>query len=156
MEEEREIGKKVISRVQYTKLSHAFSLVLSTILVILLFVPIPMIHLRALLYERGRLLLVLIAAGILSFPAGWWIYKRVWHCTFSYDEKSFEFRIGKSKVIRGRWKDYNKVSVARSSWYEFSIRLYKNDKEYVELPIGRVKLDPFEFRDEVERFMKRG
>lgn len=116
----------------------------------LLFMPFT-----GLLYQKGYFPFVLIAMAIISTPLGWKIYKRFWHCIFTYDEKSFEFRTGRSEIIKGRWRDYPRVSLTRSSRYEFSVRLYEDEEEYVELPVHKVKLDPFEFRLKVFEFIKR-
>lgn len=133
------------------KLSQACAIVMSTAFIALLFMPFT-----GLLYQKGYFPFILIAVGIISIPLGWEIYKRLWHCVFTYDEESFEFRKGRSEVIKGKWRDYTKTSLSRSARYEFNIRLYEDEQKYIELPVHKVKLDPFEFRLKVFEFIKRG
>lgn len=124
---------------------------MSAAFIALLFMPFT-----GLLYQKGYFPFILIAMATISIPSGWKIYKRFWHCILTYDEKSFEFRTGRSEIIKGRWRDYTRASLTRSSRLEFSIRLYEDGENYIELPIHKVKLDPFEFRLKVFEFIKRG
>ena len=100
-------------------------------------------------------MLIIALMIALSIPLGWLIYTHFYHCTFSYDEESFALQKGKKEVLEGLWRDFTQVSLVHSE-YESSIRLYKDENQYVDLPVSKVKLNPFDFRLKVTEFIKQG
>lgn len=90
---------------------------------------------------------------LVSALLGWRFYKNRYHAVFSYDGGGFELRRGKSTIL-ANWRDFSTVSLVRSEHGDFSIRLYKDEKDYVEIPASELKLDPLEFRFAVTRFVK--
>ena len=91
----------------------------------------------------------LLIAGVL----GWWWYKRNDHTIFSYDEKGFELQRGKAGKKSKKWGDSSCVSLVHEGYGRFSVRLYEDGKEYVDIPASDLKLDPSAFRFEVMEFV---
>jgi len=86
----------------------------------------------------------LIVAGVL----GWYLYKQWYHIVFSYDDAGFKLRKGKNPPVAHQWSEFSKVSLARSEYNEFKVKLY-SDGDAVEIPASKLKLDPFKFRLQV-------
>ena len=86
----------------------------------------------------------LIVAGVL----GWYLYRQWYHIVFSYDDAGFKLRKGKNPPVAHRWSEFSKVSLARSEYNEFRVKLYNNG-DAVEIPTSKLKLDPFKFRFQV-------
>ena len=86
----------------------------------------------------------LIVAGAL----GWYLYKQWYHIVFSYDDAGFNLRKGKNPPVIHQWNEFSKVSLARSEYNEFRVKLYNNG-DAVEIPTSKLKLDPFKFRFQV-------
>lgn len=82
---------------------------------------------------------------VVAVILGWYLYKQWYHINFSYD--SFGFRLGKGKTaaISHNWSDFSQVSLARNEYGEFNVRLYGNEQMF-EIPVSKLKMDPFEFR----------
>jgi len=83
----------------------------------------------------------LIVAGVL----GWYLYKQWYHIVFSYDAAGFKLRKGKNPPVGHQWSEFSKVSLARSEYNEFKVKLYSNG-DAVEIPTSKLKLDSFKFR----------
>jgi len=83
----------------------------------------------------------LIVAGVL----GWYLYKQWYHIEFSYDDAGFKLRKGKNPPASYQWNEFSKVSIARSEYNEFKIKLYRNG-DWVEIPASKLKFDSFKFR----------
>lgn len=67
---------------------------------------------------------------------------------FTYDKGGFTLKKGEGKAIEHKWNDFTKVSLFRSEYGELSVRLYR-DSEFFDLPVSKVKMNPFDFRFEV-------
>jgi len=76
---------------------------------------------------------------------GWYLYRQWYHIEFSYDDVEFQLKKGKRAPITHRWSQFSQVSLARSEYGEFNVRLYRNGEPF-EIPVSKLKLDPFEFR----------
>lgn len=83
----------------------------------------------------------LIVASVL----GWFLYKQWYHIQFSYDDTGFQLRKGKNPPVSHEWNEFSNVSLIRSETNEFKVKLY-DDKDGVEIPVSKLRLDPFKFR----------
>jgi len=97
--------------------------------------------------------LLLLFNLLLATGLGWWFYKRLYHTTFSYDEDGFEIERGDSR-LSARWRDYSRVSLVHLGGGEFAVRLYKDEDDFLHIPVSSLKLDPSEFRFQVMEFVK--
>lgn len=82
---------------------------------------------------------------IVGLVLGWYLYKQWYHIEFSYDETGFNLRKGKAPPVSHRWKEFFQVSLARSEYGEFIVRLHGSGEPF-EIPVSKLKLDPFRFR----------
>jgi len=87
-----------------------------------------------------------------SAVLGWYLYKQWYHIEFSYDDLGFQLKKGKRVPTTHRWNEFSRVSLARSEYGEFNVRLYRNGEPF-EIPVSKLKLDPFEFRLRVMNFV---
>ena len=85
---------------------------------------------------------------IVGLVLGWYLYKQWYHIEFSYDEAGFQLKKGKVAPTKRRWNEFSQVSLARNEYGEFKVRLYGNAEPF-EIPVSKLKLDPFRFRLEV-------
>lgn len=88
-----------------------------------------------------------------SLLLGWALYKRASHLTFTYDETVFTLRRGKEDATTHRWTDFTMVSLARTEHGDFFVKLHRNE-DFFTLPVSKLKLDPFRFRDEVTKLVR--
>jgi hypothetical protein len=119
--------------------------IVQAIIVIFLF---PEIWASAIFY-RVLMLSINIAVSIFF---GWRLYKQRYHMIFSYDEKGFTLKKGRKEEASHRWSEFLDVSIVRTEQGDFSIRLH--NKEPFDLPISKLKLDPFNFRSEATKLVK--
>lgn len=91
---------------------------------------------------------------IVSLIIGWHLYKRFYHPVFSYNDEGFTLKRGRSWEASYKWSDFSNISLIRSERGEFSIRLYRGE-DFFNLPVSRLKLDPFQFRSELMEFIKK-
>jgi len=70
------------------------------------------------------------------------VYMRTQHLELSYDDTGFSLKRGKIAETHG-WKEFHKVLLVRTDG-DFLVRLL--DGERVDLPVSKLKLDPFSFR----------
>lgn len=82
---------------------------------------------------------------VVAVILGWYLYKQWYHTNFSYDSVGFRLGKGKSAPISHKWSDFSQVSLARNEYGEFNVRLYRNGQMF-EIPVSKLKMDPFEFR----------
>lgn len=92
---------------------------------------------------------VLIGNLIIAGVFGWWWYKRTYHAAFSYGEDGFELQRGRTARAHRRWSEFSRVSLVHKGYGSFLVRLYEDDKEYVDIPASDLKLDASDFRFEV-------
>lgn len=90
---------------------------------------------------------------IVSGYFGWKLYRRYYHLMFRYDDEKFSIRKGNTEERTYHWADFVKLSVATSEYGEFMIRLYGRDGQTINIPVEKLKLDPFKFRPEVLRLL---
>jgi hypothetical protein len=90
------------------------------------------------------LALNLIVSGVL----GWFLYKQRYHTQFSYDETGFRLRKGSSPHADYQWNEFSQVSLVRDEYGDFRVRLFGNEEPF-EIPVSKLKLDPFQFRLDV-------
>jgi hypothetical protein len=92
---------------------------------------------------------VLIGNLFIAGVFGWWWYRRNHHAIFSYGEDGFELRKGRAAKKYRKWSEFSRVSLVHEGYGRFSVRLYEDGKEYVDIPASDLKLDASDFRFEV-------
>ena len=80
------------------------------------------------------------------------IYMRTQHFELSYDDAGFSLKRGRT-VETHRWKEFHNVLLVRTDG-DFLVRL--QDGESVNLPVSKLKLDPFSFRMKTLGFVEGG
>jgi len=70
------------------------------------------------------------------------VYIRTQRVELSYDDAGFSLKRGNTVETR-RWKEFHKVLLVRTDG-DFLVRL--QDGESFDLPVSKLKLDPFSFR----------
>ncbi len=138
--------ERVVQRVSYTALLKSCMIVFAPQLIITILAPLQ--------FVTQYRFLILGANIILSGALGWKLYKHSYHMVFFYDDEKFTIREGKAEERSFRWEDFEKVSLARSDYGEFMVRLYDEDDRSVNIPVSKLKLDPFKFRFEVIRLVE--
>jgi hypothetical protein len=103
-------------------------------------------------YELAIRFSILVLNVLISIVLGWRLYKRIYHMVFTYDDKSFTLKKGSKEVTNHRWSEFSRVSLFRSEYGDVSVRLHRNG-EFFDLPASKLKLNPFDFRWEVMRFV---
>lgn len=141
------------SPIQYGKLIQSCCIVFVALALPFFLIPLPIPFLEVIFHQRIYLMLIVALMIAVSIPLGWQIYKRFYHCILSYDADSFAFQKGKKDILKGQWRDFTAVSLVRSD-YDLSIRLYKDENEYVDLPVHKVKLNPQNFRSKIMELIK--
>lgn len=101
-----------------------------------------------------RFLLVAVNL-IVSGALGWRLYKHFYHLVFTYDDDKFSLRKGTVEERSYGWGDFEKLSIATSDYGEFMIRLYARDGGKLDIPVEKLKLDPFKLRSEINRLLAR-
>jgi len=91
---------------------------------------------------------------IVSAVLGWYLYKQWYHIEFSYDDEGFSLKKGKSHEVERKWGEFSRVSLFKSEYGEFIVRLYAQEEPF-EVPASKLKLDPFEFRSLVTGFVEK-
>ena len=76
---------------------------------------------------------------------GWLLYKQWYHVEFLYDDEGLELKKGKGLPINRKWNEFSKVSLMRNEYGEFKVGLYQNGDRF-EIPVSRLKMEPFQFR----------
>jgi len=84
----------------------------------------------------------LFVAAATSILLGYIVYMRTQHLELSYDDSGFSLKRGKTMETH-RWKEFHKVLLVRTDG-DFLVRL--QDGESFDLPVSKLKLDPFSFR----------
>ena len=79
------------------------------------------------------------------------VYMRIQHFELSYDDAGFSLKRGKT-VETHRWREFHKVLLVRTDG-DFLVRL--QDGESVDLPVSKLKLDPFSFRMKTLEFVEK-
>jgi len=138
--------ERVVQRISYTALLKSCMIVFTPQLIITILAPLE--------FVTQYRFLILATNIILSGSLGWKLYNHSYHMVFSYDDEKFTIRKGKTEQRSFRWEDFEKVSVARSDYGEFMVRLYDGDDQTVDIPVSKLKLDPFNFRFEVIRLVE--
>jgi len=85
---------------------------------------------------------------IVGIVLGWYLYRQWYHIEFSYDDVGFRLRKGKTPSVEHRWNEFSQVSLTRNNYGEFMVKLYGNQEPF-EIPVSKLKLDPFGFRLQV-------
>jgi len=88
---------------------------------------------------------ILVVNLVVAVILGWYLYKQWYHISFSYDSSGFRLAKGKSSPTSHNWSDFSQVSLARNDYGEFNVRLY-GDGQMFEIPVSKLRMDPFEFR----------
>jgi len=98
-----------------------------------------------------RLLMLLINITV-SIVIGWRFYKQRYHLVFSYDDEGFMLRQGSKEETSRKWSEFSVVSLARTEYGDFSIRLQNGDS--FDIPVSKLKINPFNFRSEVTKLVE--
>jgi hypothetical protein len=107
--------------------------------VIVLFMPMAL--------TAGIWYQILIVNVLVGLVLGWYLYKQWYHIEFSYDDVSFALKKGKNPSTEHRWDEFSQVSLVRNEYGEFVVRLHGKAEPF-EIPVSKLKLDPFQFRFE--------
>lgn len=99
-----------------------------------------------------RFLTLFINVAI-SVVLGWRLYKQRYHMTFSYYDAGFKLKEGYNKDISHNWSEFSRVSLIRTEYGSFSVRLHY-DSDHFDLPVSKLRLNPFDFRWEVIRLLE--
>jgi len=91
---------------------------------------------------------VLAVNLVVGVVLGWFLYKQWYHIEFSCDDDGFTLRKGKAPPVSRTWKEFSQVSLARNEYGEFRVRLHGTGEPF-EIPVSKMKLDPFQFRLDV-------
>lgn len=91
---------------------------------------------------------VLAVNLIVALVLGWYLYKQWYHIEFRYDDVGFQLKKGKNPSVNRKWSEFSQVSLARNEYGEFRVRLYGEGDPF-EIPVSKLKLDPFQFRLDV-------
>ena len=137
--------KKRIAPLQIGALLKSIFVVL--LLLTLLWMVTSLLFFHDILVSRPFLVMNLV----LSLFLGWFFYRYYRHTILTYDEEGFELRQGR-RVVQGRWKEYSSLSLVHLGRGDFVVRLYKDEKEILDLPASALRLDPSRFRFEVMKF----
>ena len=92
---------------------------------------------------------VIIGNVLISGVLGWWWYRRQHHAIFSWDQQAFELQWGRGGKSSKEWRDFSRVSLVHEGYGKFLVRLYEDDREYLDIPASDLKLDPSDLRFEV-------
>jgi hypothetical protein len=95
---------------------------------------------------------ILAVNMIVGAVLGWYLYKQWYHIEFSYDASGFRLKKGKTPSAERRWNEFSQVSLARNEYGEYVVRLYGNQNPF-EIPVSKLKLDPFQFRHQVLKYV---
>ncbi len=90
---------------------------------------------------------------IVSAVLAWRFYKYRAHVVFSYDSQRFHLDVGRQR-ISGEWWQFSQVSLVHTGGGDFVVRLYKDDKPSLELPVSALRLNPQQFRFVVMDFVR--
>jgi len=92
----------------------------------------------------------LFVAVAISVLLAYIVYMRIQHLELSYDDAGFSLKRGRTVETR-KWKEFHKVLLVRTDG-DFLVRL--QDGESFDLPVSKLKLDPFSFRMKTLGFVK--
>jgi len=92
----------------------------------------------------------LVVASVL----GYFLYRQWYHIEFSYDDSGFQLKKGKGPSVSHKWNEFSTVTLAREEYAEYRIRLYSNG-DPTEIPVSKLKLDPFKFRLQAIAFVSK-
>lgn len=133
----------VHSPIQHYNLFKSVIIVFAIQAAIVLFMPLPIGALEIIRLP------VLVLNLIIAITLGWRLYKRMYHMTFTYDKKGFTLKKGRNEEHGYKWGEFSKVSLIRTEYGDFSVRLYRNkEDDFFDLPVSKLKLNPFDFRFE--------
>jgi hypothetical protein len=79
---------------------------------------------------------------------GWYLYKQWYHIEFFWNDFGFKLKKGKNPPVSHQWSEFSRVSLTRSEYNEFKVKVYSNGDSF-EIPVSKLKLDPFRFRFQV-------
>jgi len=134
---------RVHSPIQYYNLFKSFMIVFVVQAVVFFLAPfIPF------LFDTMLRFLLLSINLIVSAVLGWPLYKRIYHMTFTYDNRGFTLKKGKKEENSYKWNAFSKVSLIRTEYGDFSVRLYRNEEDFFDIPASKLKLNPSDFRFE--------
>jgi len=142
---------QVHSPIQYYSLFKAFMIIFVIQAIVFLLAPfIPV------LFDTELRFLLLFINVVVSAMLGWPLYKRIYHMYFTYDNKGFALKKGKKKENSYKWNEFSKVSLIRTEYGDFSVRLYRNEEDFFDIPASKLKLNPSDFRFEAMQLVSAG
>lgn len=134
----------VHSPIQLYSLFKSCAIVFVIQAVIILLSPIPLV-------DPWRFFVLGLNLAI-AVVLGWRLYKYRYHMVFTYDDEGFTLKKGKGEEVKRKWKNFSQVSLFRTEYGELVVRLYFNE-EFLDLPMSKLKLNPFDFRLEAMRLV---
>jgi len=92
---------------------------------------------------------VIVGNLLVSSVGGMWWYRTRHHARFSWGSDGFELHKGRTSPVTSRWEDISQVSLVHEGYGRFLVRVYEDDKDYVDIPASDLKLDASDFRFQV-------
>jgi hypothetical protein len=120
----------------------------------LAFVAITVIWSLVSYYSLGRVYVswqILVGNLAVSAMLSALYYRFRYHRVLEYDDSRFIIHTG-SRTVEGDWKAFPFVSLYHKGFGVFTVRLYREDpdqKDFVEIPVSDIGLDPFAFRSTI-------
>lgn len=132
------------SPIQLNNLFKSCAIVFTIQAAVVLLTPIPITDISR--------FVVLTFNLIVAIALGWRLYKYRYHIVFSYDDEVFTLKKGEGEEVKHKWSDFSRVSLFRAEYGELAVRLYLNE-EFFDLPVSKLRLNPFDFRGEVMKLV---
>jgi len=92
---------------------------------------------------------IIVGNVLVSIAAGVWWYRTRHHAKFAWDSEGFELQRGTSALTAKTWGEISRVSLVHEGYGRFLVRVYKDDKDYVDIPASDLRLEPSDLRFEV-------
>jgi len=92
---------------------------------------------------------VIVGNLLVSSVGGMWWYRTRHHARFSWGSDGFELQRGRTSPVTSRWEDISQVSLVHEGYGRFLVRVYEDDKDYVDIPASDLKLDASDLRFQV-------
>lgn len=136
-----------ISPVRLFDIFKLFVMIMAVQIGIIVFMPLWLFEI-----VRKHFPLVVILPILPSILIAYYIYMKTRHIEFSYDSKSFSIKRGKLTSTH-EWNKFTKVLLVNTDG-GFLIRLYLTEEETFDIPVSKLKLNPFTFRLKVLKLVE--
>lgn len=137
--------KEKIAPISFSEIFKLFIILMILQIGFVMFMPIQFLN----------IVLYLLVGGILiSVVASYYIYLKTKHIEFYYDDEGFSLKRGKV-VLNYQWRKTSKVLLIKDGIGNFLIRLHLTEGEMVDIPVSKLKLNPFLFRVKLLEIIRR-